>query len=160
MNARVLTGRHVVMWLLGSFAVVGAVNAAMVYLALTTNGGEIEPLTYLSGVHFTDALERVAAQRALGWQVNADLRPTADTVEITVSYLNAASQPLAGMEVDAAFVRPTHDGLDFTVPLTAVGDGKYSAIATVPQPGLWQVRLIARQGTEIRHRLDYRVVVQ
>ena len=160
MNARVLTGRHVVMWLLGSFAAVGAVNAAMVYFALKTNGGEIEPLTYLSGVHFNDTLDRVAAQRALGWQVNADLRPTADTVEITVSYRDAANQPLAVMEVDAAFVRPTHDGLDFTIPLKAAGDGRYVATATVPQPGLWQVHLVARQGTEIRHRLDYRVVVQ
>jgi nitrogen fixation protein FixH len=160
MNVRVLTGRHVLMWLLGSFAAVGAVNAAMVYFALKTNGGEIEPLTYLSGVHFNDTLDRVAAQRALGWQVNADLRPTADTVEITVSYRDAANQPLAVMEVDAAFVRPTHDGLDFTIPLKVAGDGKYVGTATVPQPGLWQVRLIARQGTEIRHRLDYRVVVQ
>lgn len=160
-TVRPVTGRRVLFWLVLSFGVIVAVNLVMVVLSIETFTGETEPKSYANGLDFNHRLERVAAQHARGWNVTADVKPTGGQhVNISVRYLDRDGAPLHGLDVEAQFVRPTNEGIDFSAPLAEQGDGVYSATASLPLPGQWHVRLSAVERDQPPYLLDYTVIAK
>lgn len=148
-------------WIIaGGFGVVFAVNAIMVYVAATTWPGIAVNRAYDKGLTYNRNLEAAARQEALGWTatIETELSGTlAGTARVTL--LDATGQPLNRAVAALAFERPTHEGYDFALALTAEGNGVYSAPFSVPLPGLWDLRLIASQG-EDRVVVTERVLLQ
>ena len=62
-QGRELTGRMVLIWLVGFFAVVGAVNAVMIGAAISTFAGLEHDSPYQAGLAFD---QEIAAARAAG----------------------------------------------------------------------------------------------
>jgi nitrogen fixation protein FixH len=160
MISRVVTGRHVLIWLLASFAVVFAANGAMIYYAIATMSGEVESKAYLTGLSFNETLAALDAQRARGWRADVRFAPIAGGTDVRATYAEANGRPATDLAVRATFIRPTRTGDDFEVALAAAGNGTYGARVALPQPGLWDVHVVARRGTEAPYRLDYRVVAK
>ena len=62
-----LTGRGVLIWLIGFFGVIIAMNAYFVTVSSRTFRGEDEQKPYLQGVEYNQTLARHAEQSALRW---------------------------------------------------------------------------------------------
>lgn len=159
--ARPVTGRHVLIGMIAAFGVISAVNLALVVFALRTYTGEIEPKSYAVGLDFNNKLADVAAQRERGWVVDATFAAIAGS-EMTVEshYADRDGSALRGLDVVAEFVRPTTEGYDFSLPLREQGDGRYGATATLPLPGQWKIRLVARDSGNKPYILDYTTVAK
>lgn len=160
-SSPVVTGRSVLAWLLASFLVVGAVNAVMVVLALQSFTGETEAKSYAAGLGFNQTLKDVAEQRRRGWDVAGDVKAAqSGQIAVRAVYHDQNGEPLDGLDVTAAFTRPTNAGSDFATSLVSQGGGLYTATATPPLPGQWRVRISARRGEQPPYLLDYIVVME
>jgi nitrogen fixation protein FixH len=156
-----VTGRKVLLWLVGSFVVVGLVNGLMAYFAISTFTGQTDSHPYAQGLGFNKTLAAVAAQHALGWDVDGTIVDKGGRkVSITATYRDRDGQPIDGLAVRAHFARSTHAGEDFDASLTAQGHGVYTADLPVPAEGEWQVRLSATRDDAAPFLLDYKVFVK
>ena len=70
---RELTGRAVLLWLLGFFGVVFAVNAVMVKAATSTFGGVETMSSYKAGLQFKDEEAKAERQDELRWHIDGTI---------------------------------------------------------------------------------------
>lgn len=136
-------------------ALVIAVNIALVIYAVGTFPGLETDDAYRKGLAYNKTLAAARAQEALGWRVDVRYapRPAEDTAEgrggeLVVTLLDKSGEPLRGLDVAAALVRPTRAGLDMKIELEPAGRGEYRAEAILPVAGQWDVRILARRGDE------------
>lgn len=136
------TGKTFLLWICGFFAVVFVANAVFLWLATDTWTGLAAENSYRKGVDFNQTLKRAASQRALGWTVETEFVSQGAAKGILRIFVSEADGvPINGREVSADFRRPVVEGLDFSSPLRAVGDGEYRAEIEFPAAGQWDVRL-------------------
>lgn len=143
---RELTGRMVLAITLSAFGIIIAVNMAMAYFAVNTFPGLEVRNSYVASQGFN---ERLAAQRALGWQTDAQMRDRSLRVEIT----DAQGRPARVAEFTAILGRPTTEREDITPDF--VFDGRAWVADVDVDYGNWDLRLtaIAADGTEFTQRL-------
>ncbi|MEL0020193.1 MAG: FixH family protein, partial [Rickettsiales bacterium] len=55
---------------------------------------------------------------------------------------------------DGQFIRPTHEGHDFSGALAPLGNGRYAAEFDVPLAGQWDVRVAANRGDNRYYKQD------
>ena len=146
----------------GFFVVVFAVNGTMVYFAATSwtgmygDGGS----KYRQGLEYNQMLAEVAAQAAMGWQVDHGFERTEPGHgRLSMTLQDAHGNLLTDAVVQAELIRPTHSGTDFEVPLAHAGQGRYQVDIRFPHAGQWLVDLTAdhARGT---YRLTDRVIVR
>lgn len=131
----------------GGFAIVIAVNGALVYFAQSSFSGLETEHAYERGLHYNQALEAAAAQEALGWRGEITLvKALNDQYELAVHVADRQAMPIDGLEVEAYLRRPANGGLDQSVPLHRQGGGRYAAEIALPALGQWDVRIVARDG--------------
>jgi nitrogen fixation protein FixH len=138
-----------------------AVNATMVTLAVRTFSGIETPKHYVAGLAYNQTLDAARAQAALGWQIGVKVESVAadgDEREIDVSIKTA---DVTGARIDDAQVRvvitrPTRSGIDRDLILSSIDAQTYRARVMLPQPGVWDVRVVVNRGTE--HWQDVRRV--
>ena len=136
--------------------VVIAVNITLATLAIDTFPGLESEDTYQKGLAYNDTLAAARAQEARGWRVDVRYTPRTEAIppsgghegELVITLLDKAGEPLRGLEVSAALVRPTREGVDTRVEMEPLGFGEYRAEATLPLAGQWDVRVSARRGDE------------
>src|SRR5881394_1464914 len=94
MTTRTLTGRQVILWLGGTFAIVVGVNAFFIAQAITTWPGEDRAQPWLQGIHYNRVLAEREQQQKSGWTaVIAADRESSGNTTITV-ILDAHATPL------------------------------------------------------------------
>ncbi len=158
-EGRQLTGRMVLVMLLGFFGLVIAVNLVMVRAAISTFGGVDTPSSYQAGLDYKAEERAVAAQDALRWRVDARLVPGDRGEKVAVTAIDASGKVLSGYSVTARFAHPADERRDVTVALQETSPGEYAGMAAV-DPGLWTLDLaISRTGTRLFHSTN-RVTVQ
>lgn len=146
------------------FCVVFAVNGFMAYTAVDSWTG-LETKDYFNqGSSYNAILEQRAEQDALGWSADLSYEsipvagdPRAGVLRLRFTDKNA--EAVNGLYIDAIAMRPTHEGYDQPVIFTFRGDGTYAATATLPLPGLWELRYSATRGGELfkmRQRVQVR----
>ncbi|NBC34622.1 MAG: hypothetical protein GVY13_18255 [Alphaproteobacteria bacterium] len=133
----------------GFFLVVVLVNGIMIWVAFSTwtgISGE-NANSYRQGLAFNERLAAVRAQEALGWQVDVAFESGtagAHSGRLAVDLSGADGASLAGAQVTAELLRPTHPGHDFAVPLLSSGNaGTYGAEIDFPLAGQWDLRVTA-----------------
>jgi len=132
----------------GFFGVVTAVNAVMIWFAITTFTGLDREEPYLRGVDYNAVLEEERRQAALGWTAAV----AADADRLAVEVADSLEQPLAGALVHAELTRPVNAALDFEAELAPAGDGRYAAAIDWPAPGRWDVLVtVERDGHVFQH---------
>ncbi|KZD05832.1 FixH family protein [Oceanibaculum pacificum] len=135
----------------GFFGVIVLVNVVMVSLAVTSWSGLETSDHFRKGVAYNGVLRAAERQAALGWTIEASLKPAGG---LSVGVTDAAGQPLDDASVEAMLRRPGRRDLDVTVMLTGMGGGLYRAAAPVSEPGNWDVRIVIRHaaGTMLENR--------
>ena len=112
-----MTGRTVLLWLVGFFVVVFAVNAVLVRAAISTFGGVETLSSYKAGLQFEHGSRPGAApgRAALAGERQA-LRATARARRSSTSpRATRTGAPLAGLTADARLAHPADDRRDHVI---------------------------------------------
>lgn len=134
------------------FAVVFAVNMVFLYFAQTTHTGVVRDKAYEIGLSYNEVVAAAEARDSLGWTGQI----VADEKGLMFSLADGSGGPLDSADVVSRIKRPVADGHDFTVPLTAKGQGLYVAAVTWPMTGQWDVIIDVTRGDDtfqVRERI-------
>jgi nitrogen fixation protein FixH len=138
-QARILTGRHVLLWLVAFFGIVFAVNGVLVRAAISTFGGVETTSSYKAGLQFGNEVAVVERQDSLHWQVSGKLtRAGSGQAVLDVTARDADGAPLAGLRADARLAHPADERLDHVIPVRPLTAGVFHGSAPA-QPGQWDL---------------------
>lgn len=143
---RELTGRGVLIITVSAFAIIIAVNLTMAFFAVNSFPGLEVPNSYVASQGFND---RLARQRALGWQVEATLVDN----QLRIQFADAAGDTPRVTDLTATLGRPTTERADFLPNLRFDGTS-YTAQVDIDR-GNWDLTLTAtaEDGTDFRQRI-------
>ena len=142
---RELTGRGVLIWLIGFFVVIMAVNFAFIFVSVDTFRGEDEQKPYLQGIEYNATLAHRAAQARLGWHAEISAtRLASGQVRVLVSLRDASGSPHALAAASAELRHPSDENRDRTLALTPTSPGRYVADAGGVPSGAWDVVITGR----------------
>jgi nitrogen fixation protein FixH len=138
-KTRELTGKHVLFWLVGFFAMVFAVNGVLVKAATSTFGGVETSSSYKAGLMFKQDIAAAEEQDALHWRVDGKIaRHAGGAAVLDISARNDAGSPLAGLDAMARLAHPADERLDRLVTLDRVGPGQFHG-ETQANAGQWEL---------------------
>jgi len=159
-RTRELTGRAVLLWLVGFFAVVFVVNGVMVRAAISTFGGLETESSYKAGLMFESEVARAERQQALHWQVDGKLtRDRAGEAVLDIGVHDANGAPVTGLTADATLAHPADARLDHVIHLRRVGAGAFHGEAQ-GHSGQWELIVDFYRGDERVFRSRSRVTLQ
>ena len=139
---RVLTGRMVLVWVLGFFTVVFGANAIMAHFAVKTFRGLASNHAYTDGLAYNNEIQAAHAQDALGWQVKGSLtRIAPGRTRILFTQANAQGKPAEKIEWSLRFEHPVDRARDQSLALSMDTDGVYSGEVAI-EPGQWGLALV------------------
>jgi len=155
-----ITGRMVLIGLLGFFGVVFAVNGLLVHEALSTFGGLETENPYRAGQMFEREVARAERQDAQHWQVEAKVTRAADgNANLRIVARDAAGAALAGLDAAARFERPTDRRLDRAVAVSEDAPGQFRGRAAIAA-GQWDLVIeLSRQGERMFRSIN-RIVLR
>ncbi len=157
---RELTGRAVLLWLVGFFAVVFAVNGWLVQAATSTFGGLETDSSYKAGLMFEQEVAKAERQQALQWQVDGTLvRGPASAAVLDISVRDAQGQPVHGLTADAMLAHPADSRLDRVIHLSRVGAGFFHGEDRAAS-GQWELIVDFYRATERVFRSRSRVTLR
>jgi len=157
---RELTGRAVLLWIVGFFAVVFAVNGVLVQAATSTFRGMETGSSYQAGLKFRDDMESAQRQENLHWQVEGKLlHDAAGDAVLGISARDRQGAPLAGLTAVAHLAHPADARLDQTIALKDIGGGAFRG-ETQAQPGQWELIVDLFRGEERQFRSRSRVTLR
>jgi nitrogen fixation protein FixH len=145
-GGRPLTGRSVLLMLIGFFGLMLLVNVIMATYAVKTFSGLDSDNPYDSGLAYNKDIAAAKAQAALGWTVDLTRTPDGAATQVTATVKDRSGQPVSKLDVSMHFFFPATRKLDQEVLASPVADGVYAA-AAVLQPGHWDVEIdLKREG--------------
>jgi nitrogen fixation protein FixH len=156
---RPISGRIVLVCLIGFFGVVSIANAIMIGAAVSTFSGVETSNSYQAGLNFARDAEAALAQDALHWQVKANLRTSAAATLIEIDARDAENRPLVGLQATAHLSHPTDRRADQDVVLAEGTAGHFTGGAT-PIAGQWDVIIELSRDGQRKFRSRNRVVLQ
>ena len=143
-----VTGRTVLLCLVGFFGVVALANAIMIRAAISTFGGVETASSYQAGLAFTQNAAAARALDELHWQVRADVHPTAEQVTIEIDARDARDRPVTGLEASVALHHPTDRRADQIIAVSE--SALFTIFATCASPAAsptTMVRPASREST-------------
>jgi len=144
------------LWILAAFfAVIFSANGVLVYLANTSWTGLQTEDAYEKGRLYNTTIEAGERQRKLDWRGQAGLNDR----RLDFALTDKTGEAIDGADVRVTFVRPTHQGYDFTLVMREAEPGRYFANIDFPLSGLWQADFHVVRGTA-DYRLKQRFTVK
>ena len=159
-DKRELTGRAVLLWLIGFFGVVFAVNGVLVQAATSTFGGLETGSSYKAGLMFKQEVDSAERQDALHWHVDGKLkRDRAGQAVLDLSARDAQGVALSGLTAQAHFAHPADARLDQSISLKSLGGGAFRGEAQA-QPGQWELIVDLYRGDDRLFRSRSRITLR
>jgi nitrogen fixation protein FixH len=144
MFARV-TGKHVLIALVGFFGITFCVNGFLIASALRSFSGEDASRSYALGLHYNDALAARAAQRAAGWRARLETYRVADgTAVLDLTLEDKNGKPVEGLALDGALRLPATARDDRILAFAEIGPGRYEARIANLEPAHWDLVVSGR----------------
>ncbi|WOI54169.1 FixH family protein [Parvularcula sp. LCG005] len=158
----VITGRHVLWFLIAFFAVIIATNIYFVRAAVSTFPGEQVEKSYYQGLNYNDVLEKRRALAGLGWtfELTHPLTTGSDQ-QVNIRIVSAYDQPVLGLHLAGQLVRPSTDAEKIDLAFTESRDGHYIAQADL-KPGAWDLFVTPRTADDAAegHTAKTRIYVE
>lgn len=135
-----LTGRHVLLILVGCFGLVFAVNGYMTWRAINSYPGVVTESSYRESQRFNQELAAAKAQADRGWKVEAVAERAEDgTAVLRLTARDRDERPLTGVAFRARLEHPADRSRDHVAVLTAVAgaNDRFEARLTGVTPGKW-----------------------
>ena len=141
-------------WSLFPVALLGVlVTVQVVLYGLSTNDPSfsVEPDYYQKAVKWDEHRDRQASSARLGWTASASVSGGPSTAVLRIELRDAQRDPVrrAKLQVEA-FANSRASNVQ-TLNTEEVAPGVYSAAFQVFKPGLWELRIRARQGLDVFH---------
>jgi nitrogen fixation protein FixH len=156
-----LSGRTVLLSLLGFFAVVIGANATLTVFAVQTLPGIEVASSYKASLNYNAEIAAARSQEARHWQVAARLdRDSAGRAQVRVQARDASGAPATGLSFTAALERPIDKRADRLVMLTERDTGIYRGEVLDLAAGQWDLVLTAERGSERVFLSKNRVVLK
>ena len=153
-----LTGKHVLLMLIGFFGLVMSVNAVFVYIAVTGFSGIETEDAYVKGLAYNETLAAAEAQKALGWRVNLDTEGLGgDALQVVAEFRDRQGYPLNDLSINVELRRPTNEGFDQRTSLSLEGEGRYLSTVALPLKGQWDLYLVAENAKGDKYHLEQRL---
>lgn len=153
-----ITGRKVLIFMIGCFLVVLVANGALIYFSQASWTGLVTD-AYRRGMNYNQELAAVETQKALGWTALWEAETPASPY-LRIGFRRADGSPLRDLRVTAEWRHPAKDTNDRSIDLVHMGDGYYAATAELPSEGRWQVRVMAEDTDGNRYRVDRELFIR
>jgi len=140
-SPRPLTGRMVLIMLLGFFGVVVGVNFTMMKLAIATLPGTEVDSAYSASLGYEKEIAAAHDQTSRKWKVEAHVERDGRGATLQVEARDAGGQPMTGLKFQGRLERPTDKRADLAVSLAEVGIGIYRGSTPSVAPGQWDLVL-------------------
>lgn len=129
------------------FLIVIAVNGILIFEAVRSFSGLETDSAYEKGLHYNQALAAAADNARTGWYAEPTITAgkTAER-QLQILVTDRMGAPVKSLQVQAVLVRPTNAGMDTSLKLTDLGEGRYGAAFTPKGLGNWELRISARSG--------------
>ena len=135
-----LTGRGVLLVLLGFFGVIFATNAIFITAAVRTFRGEDEAKPYLQGVEYNRTLARRAEQARLDWRASiGDQRLSSGAVLLTIDVSQRDGRAPKGLSLTGELRHPADEHRDRTLQFAETAPGHFEALLRDVSPGRWEM---------------------
>ena len=160
-NTMRITGKHVLLTLIGFFGVIIVVNAIFLTYAIRSFPGESEKKSYMQGLNYNDVLNERAEQASLGWRAAVSRVENSNSqgaVELTI--VDNTGAPLPALTVKGALKRPTHNDADISLAFTHIENGLYRAQTPVLEGGGWDMEANATDNNGKRFDIASRIIVE
>ena len=138
-----LTGKHVLMWVLGFFGVMFIANGFFVYYANTSWPGVEVESSFKEGQIYDEKLEAARQQEERAWHMDAQLKRRQNDVYLVVVAKDKLDNPLLDLTIKAEVGRPVNELNDQKVDMSHNGEGIYQAKLGSLDSGRWRVKLEA-----------------
>jgi nitrogen fixation protein FixH len=135
---RELTGRAVLLWLLGFFGCVFAVNGVLVKAATSTFAGLETTSSYKAGLMFKREIDLAERQAALHWRVDGKLVDKGGSAVLDLTVRDGKGAAVTGLTALARLAHPATAKLDHVVPLNRIGAGTFHGHVAAA-PGQWEL---------------------
>jgi nitrogen fixation protein FixH len=142
---RGLTGWHVLGACVLFFAAVFAINAALIYSAISTYSGVVASEPYRKGLLYNDRILADERQQRLNWLDSLTIDRAG---RVALAITSADGRPILGLYVVATVGRPSTSRDDITLSLSAGTAGLYEAQTKPLEAGSWIVSIEARASAE------------
>ena len=139
------------------FAIVVAVNAAMIWLAIGSFAGLYTTKPRDRGLRYNEVIAEQQRRDALGWRIDARWLPASQRLEIAV--FDAGGKPLAPTRLSAELVRPLEKRRPFPIALEATDVGQFAARIELPERGNWDLDVVVERDGQ-RYALTRRMFLQ
>lgn len=147
-----VTGRTVLFAMLGFFGVVTAVNATMIYLAVSSHTGVVTTSSYRAGNGWQAEIEAAQAQLARNWQVDAIIEQAGDGAAVAVAVRDRNGAPVTGLVVQTLLRSPIREADDLKAALVETETGHYRGEVGGIARGNWTVLIDAvESGSRVFH---------
>jgi nitrogen fixation protein FixH len=155
-----LTGRAVLLSLVGFFAVVIGANVTMMTLAISTMPGTEVESPYLAGIKYNAEIAAARAQEARGWRMASHVDRNSDgRAVVVIEARDRADVPLTGLALSVRLARPADKRGDRSVALGERSAGRYSGEASDVAAGIWDLEVEADRGGERLFRSKNRITL-
>lgn len=155
-----LGGRFVLLAMIGFFAVVAGANAVMMTVAIRTMPGVDVKSAYETSQRFNQEIERMRAQAARGWRVEADLRHDGAESVVEIAFLDKLGVPVRGLDVEARLEHPATRSQDRDEHLSEAAPGRYLARMPALHAGGWTLAITARRDSSAVFDTRSRIVLK
>lgn len=144
------------------FVFLAIINGAMIYIAVHTQTGVVTDHPYEKGLAYNKVVEAEEAQEKLGWK--GQIEYNQESKEISFILHDKEGKTIYITSARAEITRPIFNasapqGMDFSVELKKLDDGKFGAKIDFPKMGLWEVRIFAISGDN-KYQQSKRIVVE
>jgi nitrogen fixation protein FixH len=159
-GGRPLTGRKVLLMLVGFFGCIFVANAALVHYAISTFRGEVADHPYEAGLAFNQEIAAAQAQEALHWTVSGVLsRAESNREQIEIEAHDAKGKAVTGLQFVATLVAPADKANDRILELSEIAPGVYRGQVAVVN-GAWDLLIEAKRGGGRIYRSKNRISVE
>lgn len=159
-GGRRLTGRTVLVIILGFFGVIMAVNSAFVYFAISTFPGLAVESSYKAGQEYERDVADGRAQAERAWRVDGSLRPDGPGARVEISFADKTGAALTGLGVTVQLVHAVDPSHDHSGALTETRPGVYAlALPDLPS-GRWYMTIEASKNGARLFRSDNEVKLE
>lgn len=131
-----------------------AINALVIYLALTSSSGFIEAQPYKRGVEYQATIDELSLLGRQNITAKLTLSPQNTEQEVTFELLAPTGDSKSVSEVELRALRPADASLDTSVVLEPNNTGAFSGRLAL-KPGFWKLEITGKfEGRVFRFRQD------
>ena len=145
-----LTGRMVLLILVGFFGVVVSVNLFMAYVAIDTFSGMQTQRPYETGLNFNRTLKNASIQQEQHWQVTSHHERLPDgRIALKLSIRDGQARPVDGVVSKVSLLSPVNALKDVAFEIIPQGPGEFSGTASA-DAGQWDLVIeVAKDNIEV-----------